>query len=95
MKNVRQYRDFISNESILTSRLFRYIVLFKVPGKVQNLQQKWIKDGNVELTWDEPFAKGNNNVTYLVTYGGSTKKTQERKFVIKSDTQTQTYNVKV
>ena len=89
-----QYRDFISNESILISRIL-YLVLFKVPGKVQNLQYIWTKHGDVELTWDEPFAKGNNNVTYLVTYGGSTKKTQERKFVIKSDTQTRTYNVKV
>ena len=74
---------------------FFFIYLSKVPGKVQNLQQKRLENGDVELTWDEPFAKGNNGVTYLVTYGGSTKQTRERKFVIKSDTQTQTYNVEV
>ena len=69
--------------------------MFQVPGPVQNLQQKLLKDGNVELTWDKPFAAGNDDITYIVIYGESTKKTKERKYVIKSNTQTRTYNVKV
>ena len=68
---------------------------FKVPGKVQNLQQIRLKNNNIELTWDAPFARGNDIITYLVMYGGSTKKTKERKFMIESDTQDQTYNVTV
>ena len=66
-----------------------------VPGKVRNLQQKQLINGNVELTWDEPFAKGNDVITYLVMYGGLIKKTKARKFVIESDTQDETYNVEV
>ena len=68
--------------------------VFKAPGKVRNLQQKRLKDG-VELTWDAPFARGSDDITYLVMYGGSTKKTKERKYVIESDTQDRTYDVKV
>ena len=60
------------------------------PGKVQNLQQKLLKNNNVELTWDAPFARGNDVITYIVMYGGSTKKSKEAKFVIESDTQDQT-----
>ena len=70
-------------------------VFLSVPGKVRNLQQKRLSNGNVELTWDEPFAKGNDVITYLVMYGGLTKKTKERKFVIESETQDQTYHVEV
>ena len=66
-----------------------------VSGKVWNLQQKRLIDGNVELTWNEPFAKGNDVITYLVMYGGLTKKTKERKFVIESDTQDESYHVEV
>ena len=66
-----------------------------VPGKVRNLQQKQLINGNVELTWDEPFAKGNDVITYLVMYGGLTKKTKERKFVIERDTQDEIYHVDV
>ena len=69
--------------------------MFLAPGEVQNLQQKTLQDGSVELTWEEPFAKGNDNIIYLVTYGGSTKTTKEKKYVIGSDTQTRSYNVKV
>ena len=63
--------------------------------KVRNIQQKRLSNGNVELTWDEPFAKGNDVITYLVMYGGLTKKTKERKFVIERDTQDETYHVEV
>ena len=66
-----------------------------VPGKVRNVQQKRLFNGNVELTWDEPFAKGNDVITYLVMYGGLTKKTKERKFMIESDTQDEIYHVEV
>ena len=66
-----------------------------VSGKVRNIQQKRLISGNVELTWDEPFAKGNDVITYLVMYGGLTKKTKARKFVIESDTQDETYHVEV
>ena len=66
-----------------------------VPGKVRNIQQKRLFNDNVELTWDEPFAKGNDVITYLVMYGDLIKKTKERKFVIESDTQDETYNVEV
>ena len=68
---------------------FLYIL---VSGKVRNIQQKRLINGNVELTWDEPFAKGNDVITYLVMYGGLTKKTKERKFVTESDTQDETYH---
>lgn len=68
---------------------------FTAPGKIRNLQQKRLQNGNVELTWDAPFAKGNDVITYLVMYGGSTKKTKEKRYVIESDTQDRTYDVKV
>ena len=63
---------------------FLYIL---VSGKVRNIQQKRLSNGMVELIWDEPFAEGNDVITYLVMYGGLTKKTKERKFVIERDTQ--------
>ena len=66
---------------------------FQYQGK--NLQQKQLINGNVELTWDEPFAKGNDVITYLVMYCGLTKKIKERKFVIESDTQDESYHVEV
>ena len=66
-----------------------------VSGKVRNIQQKRLINGNVELTWDEPFAKGNDVITYLVMYGGLTKKTKARKFVIERDTQDESYHVEV
>ena len=44
---------------------------------------------------DEPFAKGNDVIAYLVMYGGLTKKTKERKFMIGRDTQDETYNVEI
>ena len=66
-----------------------------VPGKIRNIQQKRLSNGNVELTWDEPFAKGNDVITYLVMYGGLTKKTKARKFVIERDTQDESYHVEV
>ena len=47
------------------------------------------------MTWDEPFTKGNDVITYVVMYGGLTKKTKERKLVIESDTQDETYHVEV
>ena len=54
-----------------------------------------MQDGSVELIWDEPFAKGNEEITYLVTYDGSTKTTRKRNFIIQRDTQTRIYEVKV
>ena len=71
---------------------FLYIL---VSGKVRNIQQKRLSNGMVELIRNEPFAKGNDVITYLVMYGGLTKKTKERKLVIERDTQDETYHVEV
>uniref|UniRef100_A0A7M5V4T0 receptor protein-tyrosine kinase n=1 Tax=Clytia hemisphaerica TaxID=252671 RepID=A0A7M5V4T0_9CNID len=67
----------------------------KIPGKVRNLMQKSLDNGKVELSWDPPFAKGNNIITYLLTYGGSTKKTTLTTHILDPDVEEQTFSVEI
>ena len=66
-----------------------------VPGKVRNLQQTTLDNGKVELRWDEPFAKGNEVIIYLITYAGLTKKTTLNSYVIEDGREDGAFDVKV
>ncbi|XP_066926548.1 ephrin type-B receptor 1-B-like [Clytia hemisphaerica] len=78
-----------------TSKFESFKTLPGPPGKVRNLRQKSLDGGKVELSWDPPFAKGGNLITYLLTYGGSTKKTTLTTYIIESDAEDQTFTVKI
>uniref|UniRef100_A0A7M5US18 receptor protein-tyrosine kinase n=1 Tax=Clytia hemisphaerica TaxID=252671 RepID=A0A7M5US18_9CNID len=78
-----------------TSEFQSFQTLPGVPGKVRNLMQKSLDNGKVELSWDPPFAKGNNIITYLLTYGGSTKKTTLTTHILDPDVEEQTFSVEI
>ncbi|XP_066926589.1 ephrin type-A receptor 3-like [Clytia hemisphaerica] len=79
-----------------TSEFKSFKTLPGVPGMVQNLRQKTLDNGKfeyIELSWDEPFAKGNDDITYLVKYDGSTRSTTSTRYIIHEITEIDNFKV--
>ena len=52
-------------------------------------------DGTVEFSWNPPFAKGAEDLLYVITYGDQRKRQIEEEFEIHPSSEDKTYNVEV
>eukprot|EP00111_Clytia_hemisphaerica_P008286 TCONS_00024179-protein len=65
------------------------------PTIIQDVVNETLSDGTVKFTWKEPFGRGGDDISYVVTYGDTTLRLTELTFNIETDTQDRTYNVEI